>query len=258
LFAQHHDLADRRHPLPLQPGFWPASAVCIGARRRRRGKLPRMGYGLYGDTGSGSAMIEMALAEAGQGVRLREVPLEGDHQRRAAYLAINPLGRLPTLVLPDGTVLTESLAILLTLAERHPEAALLPPPGSRERAIALRWMAVLAAEAYPHVTRWDYPRRFSADPAHAPAIKDAALAMFREVLRVIEAEAGLAGDAAAPFLLGARFSLADIPLAVMSRWCGGRAWSPAHLPRIEALARAVAARPAIAPIWARHRLHSEA
>jgi GST-like protein len=219
--------------------------------------LHGMGYVLHGDTGSGSAMVEMALAEAGQPVALRDVPLQGDHQLRADYRAINPLGRLPTLVLPDGTVLTESLAILLSIADLHPAAALLPPPGP-ERATALRWMAVMAAEAYPHVTRWDYPRRFSADPAHAPAIKDAALAMFREVLRVIEAEAGLAGDAAAPFLLGARFSLADIPLAVMSRWCGGRAWSPAHLPRIEALARAVAARPAIAPIWARHRLHSEA
>ncbi len=217
-----------------------------------------MGYVLYGDTGSGSAMVEMALAEAGQGVALRAVPLEGDHQLCADYRAINPLGRLPTLILPDGTVLTESLAILLTLAERHPEAALLPPPATRRRAIALRWMAVLAAEAYPHVTRWDYPHRFSADPAHAPAIKDAALAMFREVLQVIEAQAGLSGDPAMPFLLGPRFSLADIPLAVMSRWCGGRAWTPAHAPRIEALARGVAARAAIAPIWARHRLQSDA
>ena len=58
----------------------------------------------------------------------------------------------------------------------------------------------------------------------------------------------------APFLLGERFSLADIPIAVMSRWMGGRVWTPANLPRVEALARAVAARPAIAPIWARHRL----
>jgi GST-like protein len=213
-----------------------------------------MGYVLYGDVGSGSAMVEMALAEAGQAAELRAVPLEGDHQLRAEYRAINPMGRIPALVLPDGTVLTESLAILLTIADRHAEAALLPPPGESGRAVALRWMAVLAAEAYPQVTRWDYPARFSADEAAAPGIKDRALAMFREVLRVVESHAGLTGDAARPFLLGARFSLADIPIAVMSRWCGGRAWAPAHLPRIEALARAVAARPAIAPIWQRHGL----
>ncbi len=216
-----------------------------------------MGYVLHGDAGSGSAMIEMALAEAGQSVELRAVPLEGDHQLRADYLAINPLGRLPTLILRDGTVLTESLAILLTIAGSHPEAGLLPPAG-RDRAIALRWMAVMAAEAYPHVTRWDYPGRFTPDPAAEAGLRDRAQQMFREVLGIVETHAGLRGDAAAPFLLGPRFSLADIPLAVMSRWCGGRQWTPENCPRIEALARAVAARPAIAPIWARHRLHSHA
>jgi GST-like protein len=87
----------------------------------------------------------------------------------------------------------------------------------------------------------------------APAIRERAQEMLRDVLRTVEAHAGLQGGGA-PFLLGVRFSLADIPLAVMSRWCGGRAWTPAHCPRLEALARAVAARPAIAPIWARHGL----
>jgi GST-like protein len=210
-----------------------------------------MTYVLYGDVGSGSAMIEMALAEAGQAVELRSVPLEGDHQLRAEYLAINPMGRLPTLVLPDGTVLTESLAILLTIADRHPETALLPPAGTTERAVALRWMTLLAAEFYPHVTRWDYPQRF-APPDAAEVVRERAETLGHEVLQVIETQAGLRGTP--PFLLGERFSLADIPLAVMSRWMGGRRWTPDNCPRLEALARAVAARPALAPIWTRHRL----
>jgi GST-like protein len=213
-----------------------------------------MTYTLYGDPGSGSAMVEMALAEAGQIADLRGVPLEGDHQLRADYRAINPLGRIPTLVLPDGTVLTEHLAILVTIADRHPNAALLPPPGHVLRTVALRWMAVMAGEAYPHVTRWDYPARFSPDEAAAAGIKERALEMFRDVLRVVEEHAGLTGDAQRPFLLGARFSLADIPIAVISRWCGGRAWTPQNLLRLETLAQAVAARPEIAPIWARNRL----
>jgi GST-like protein len=216
--------------------------------------LPGMAYVVYGDTGSGSAMVEMALAEAGQRAELRSVPLEGDHQLRAEYLAINPMGRLPTMVLPDGTVLTEHLAILLTIADRHPEAQLLPPPGDTCRAIALRWMALMAGEFYPHVTRWDYPQRFAADPAMAPAIRERALEMGHDILRLVEREAGLRGTEAEPFVLGARFSLADIPIAVMSRWMGGRSWTPANCPRIEALHQAVAARPAIAPIWQAHRL----
>jgi GST-like protein len=213
-----------------------------------------MGYVLYGDLGSGSAMVEMALAEAGQSAEWREVTLEGDGQLRPEYLAVNPMGRMPTLLLPDGTVMTESLAILATIADLHPGAGLLPPPGDTARAVALRWMTVMAAEAYPHVTRSDYPARFTPDPAAAPAIKARALEMFREVMRVVEEHAGLRGAGDAPFLLGSRFSVADIQIAVMSRWMGGRTWTPATCPRIEALAQAVRARPAITPLWKRHMM----
>ena len=77
-------------------------------------------------------------------VELREVPLEGDNQLRAEYLELNPMGRLPTLVLPGGDVMTESLAILVALADLHPDSGLLPPPDELGRAKALRWMALLA------------------------------------------------------------------------------------------------------------------
>jgi GST-like protein len=210
-----------------------------------------MGYVLYGDAGSGSAMVEMALAEAGQPAELRDVPLEGDQQLRDEYRAINPMGRIPTLALPDGTVLTEHLAILLAIADRHPEAGLLPDGVGR--AVAIRWMALMAGEFYPHVTRYDYPGRFTPDPGAAPAIRGRALEMGREVLTVVERHAGLRGGDA-PFLLGERLCLADIPLAVMSRWMGGRDWTPTHCPRLQALAMAVRARPAIAPVWDRHGL----
>jgi GST-like protein len=164
------------------------------------------------------------------------------------------MGRVPTLLLPDGTVVTELIAILLTLDDRHRDAALLPPPGEPARAVALRWMSLLCGEFYPDVTRWDYPARFSADPTHAPAIRDRAQAMGREIMRLVEDQA-LAG--ARPYLLGDRFCLTDLVIATLSRWLGGRQWIPAHCPRIEALAQAVAARPACAAIWARHRLTSQ-
>ena len=95
-----------------------------------------MGYILYGDRRSGSAMIELALAEIGAEAELRPVPVERDAQLAAEYRRINPMGRVPTLLLPDGTVVTESTAILLTLEARHPEAGLLPPatdPGRARR-----------------------------------------------------------------------------------------------------------------------------
>jgi GST-like protein len=206
-----------------------------------------MGYVLYGDRRSGSAIIEMALEEIGAPFEPRPVPLDDTAQLAEEYRRVNPMGRVPTLILPDGTVVTESLAILLTLEGRHPEAALLPARDDPARATALRWMALAAGEIYPCVTRDDYPERFSADPAHAPAIRERAREMARGIWRVIEAEA-----APAPFVLGARFSMADLYLAVLSRWMGGELWMPADCPRVEALARAVAARPAAGAAWRRH------
>ena len=211
-----------------------------------------MTYTLHGDIGSGSAPVEMVLAEIGAPVDLREVPLSGDAQLSAGHRAINPMGRIPALVLPGGMVMTESLAILLTLADRHPEADLLPPPGEPGRATVLRWMTLAAAEAYPHVTRYDYPERFTTDPSHAPALRERAVEMYRDIWRLVEAHAGLRGTDAEPYLLGARFTIADPYLAVLSRWVKGRAWLPAECPKLATLARAVAARPRIAPVWARH------
>ncbi len=112
-----------------------------------------MSYILYGDKGSGSAPVEMALAEIGAPVELRAVPLATEAQLAADYRRLNPMGRIPTLILPDGTVVTESLAILLTLADRHPQAGLLPPPGEAGRYVALRWMALVAGDG------WCSPRR---------------------------------------------------------------------------------------------------
>lgn len=211
-----------------------------------------MTYVLYGDNGSGSGPVEMALAEIGAPVEVRSVSFASSAQLTAEYRRINPMGRIPTLILPDGTVVTESLAILLTLVDRHPEAGLLPAPPDPARAKALRWMTLAAAEGYPHVTRADFPERFSADPAHAAAIRERAREMYRDLWRLVEAEAGLAGTPDAAFLLGARFSVADIYLAVLSRWLGCAEWLPEACPKLATLQRAVMARPAIAPVWARH------
>lgn len=203
-----------------------------------------MAYVLYGDRRSGSATVELALAEIGAEAELRPVRIEHDAQLAADYRRINPMGRVPTLILPDGTVVTESTAILLTLDARHPEAGLLPPAADPARAKALRWMMLAASEIYPCVTRNDYPERFGAAP---DSIRVRAVEMGREIWHLIAD-----GAQPAPFVLGDRLSLADLYLAVLSRWMGNEAWMPEHCPRIHALARAVATRPRLAAAWARH------
>lgn len=206
-----------------------------------------MTYVLYGARGSGSCAVECALAEIGAEYELREIDLRTDQQRGPEYEAVNPQRKVPALIPEDGETLTESAAILLTLEERHPGACLLPPSGSPARARALRWLLFLATEIYPIVEINDYPERFTPAPGQAGATRERAREIWRTRWRLVEEN--VAGD---PFLLRDGFCLTDVYAAVVSRWAQQDQWRPAHLPKIERLTAAVAARPAIAPVWARH------
>ena len=89
-----------------------------------------MSWTLYGLPGWGSTLAEGALAWVGAPFDF--VAVEGFDQpgpARDRLLAVNPLARIPTLVAPDGEVMTESAAIVLHLADLHPETGLAPPPG---------------------------------------------------------------------------------------------------------------------------------
>jgi glutathione S-transferase len=201
---------------------------------------------LYGDRGSGAFSVEAALAEAGADYEFRTVSLKHEEQRASAFLAVNPSGKIPALKLPDGGVLTETLAILLAVAERFPEAKLLPPAGSDARAQAYRWLAFMATELYPMVEIVDYPARFAPEGAESDALRERAREKLRE--RILLVEQAVAG----PWLLAEGFSVADIYAAMFSRWDIGAQYREANLPKVVALANAVAARPRIAPIWQRH------
>ncbi|HRI17821.1 MAG TPA: glutathione S-transferase N-terminal domain-containing protein, partial [Burkholderiaceae bacterium] len=99
---------------------------------------------LYGSAGSGSAAIEMALRVAR--VRYRVVRASTWERGSAMdeLLRVNPLGQIPTLVEPDGTVVSESAAILIHLGLAHPRARLLPSAADA-RARALRGLVFIAA-----------------------------------------------------------------------------------------------------------------
>jgi len=205
-------------------------------------------YTLYGSRRSGSLTVELTLAVLGLPADLVEVDLHTNAQRQAAYAAINPQRKLPCLVTPEGEILTETLAILLILDERHPGAGLLPPPASTERASALRWLTFIATELYPVVEINDYPERFAPCPATTAQLRETARKIWRE--RWLIVENNFAGE---PFFLATGFSLCDIYIAVVSRWAQQDAWRPSNLPKVEALTRAVAHLASLDSVWRRHR-----
>ncbi len=205
-----------------------------------------MSYTLYGDLGSGAFSAEAALAETGAAYNFELVSLEKNEQKAPAFLAINPSGKIPALRLPEGDIVTESAAILLTLADHFPQARLLPPGGGSERARAYRWLAFMAGEIYPMVEIVDYPERFIAQEPAADRLRESARDRVRERIFLIERAA------AGPFILQSGFSILDIYAAMFTRWSIGRQWRETNIPRLNALAETVARRPAIAPVWARH------
>jgi len=203
-----------------------------------------MSFTLYGDLGSGAFSAEAALAEAGAPYRFELVSLDKNEQKQPAFLAINPSGKMPALRLPEGDIVTESAAILLTLADHFPQARLLPPQASNDRAKAYRWLAFMAGEIYPIVEIVDYPERFVA--VEAEALRAKARERIRERILIIERM--IQG----PFLLAHGFSILDIYAAMFTRWSLAPDWKLANLPKLMELADAVSQRPAIAPVWQRH------
>ena len=207
-----------------------------------------MSYTLYGFPRSGSCIVELALAEIGADYAFEGVDLKTDAQREAGYAAVNPQRKLPTIVFPDGTTMTESTAIILALDRRHPEARLLPAVELPDYLQAMRWLTFVATEIYPIVEINDYPERFTADPeSDADAMRANARRIWRDRWSIVENN--VSGD---PYLLPSGCTLADFYIAVVSRWAQQDDWRPMHIPKVERIAEAVAQREACAPVWKRN------
>lgn len=205
-----------------------------------------MTYVLYGVNGAGSSIVEALLSELGVPYEVSFVDGAAGAHREAEYAAVNPQRKIPTLLTPEGETLTESAAILLTLLERHGGGRLMPPPGSAERAQALRWLFFSVGELYPMVEFIDYPERFAPEASSAPAIKERADAMWKERWQVLEGELG-----EGPYLLGEEACVTDLHLGALSRWLDPE-WRRANVPKVARLSDAVAGREALQEIWPRH------
>jgi glutathione S-transferase len=202
-------------------------------------------YTLYARKGAGSFVVEALLAELGLPVRIIDAVPRPDGRPHAGLARLNPLAQVPTLVLADGTVMTESAAMVIHLADRHPKAGLAPPARSKQRPVYLRWLLFLAAEVYPAFLRFYYPERYGADPAAAAGIRAAAAAALERDWDIVARALGRG-----PWVLGRRFCAADLYAAMLVTWMEDQAAFARRQPRLAALAAAVRARPRIAPVWA--------
>lgn len=203
---------------------------------------------LYGSRGSGSAAAEAALRACGVPYRLVRAANWEPGSAVAELARINPLRQVPTLVLPDGTVLSESAAILIHLGLAHPEACLLPTEASA-RARMLRGLAYIPANCYAAITVCDYPERFTTSDSQA-AQEEVRAAGRRYLHRNWE----LFADTfpATPYLAGDEPGALDILAAVVSRWSGTRSHLAQHRPALHAALERIDAHPRFAPVFREH------
>ena len=132
----------------------------------------------------------------------------------ADYLSLNPSGRIPTLVWPDGTVQTESAAICLALAERADRDSLIPAVGTSARLEVLARLTFLTNTVQVAILRTRYPQRFADDEVGKAAV---AARGERDLLGLRDTcAAWYAGGSA--FIRGDEPGVDDLFLGMLIRW----------------------------------------
>ena len=203
---------------------------------------------LYGSRGSGSAIAELGLVKAGVAYEARRASRWEADSAFDELLTINPLGQIPTLVLPDGAVLTESAAILIHLGLEHPASGLLPAD-PLARAQTLRGLVWIAANCYALITVADYPERYTESTADAER-ESVRRSARRQLHEAWDRFADL--FPASPFLGGAEPGALDFMAVVVSRWSGTRAHLKTSRPAFSAVLHAIEAHASVAPVFSRH------
>lgn len=195
---------------------------------------------VLGCRGCGSAIVEAALV-------LAKIPYEreeADYDTKEGHdrlVQLNPLAQVPTVILPDGTVMTESAALVLYIGGMVPELRLVPDVRDPLRREFLRWLMFLVAAVYPTFTYGDEPAKWTHEGEDE--LRKSTDEHRMSLWRLVE------GAVRGPWFLGETPSALDLYVAVMTRWRPGRAWFAAHCPRLDTIAVAVDEDARLANVW---------
>jgi len=189
---------------------------------------------LYYSPGACSLATHIALCETGQTIGLEKVDLRAKKCADGSdYLAVNPKGAVPALRLDDGSVLTEGPAVLQYVADRRPEAGIVPPAGSLDRYRVLEALNWVGSELH---------KAFSVQ--FAPNVpQEWRNATITTIERHLDRVNGWL--TAREWIAGNRFSIADAYLFVVIGWAPHVKIDLARWPAITAYQARIAARPAV-------------
>jgi glutathione S-transferase len=187
---------------------------------------------LYHSPRSRSAGVRMLLEELGADYELHLLDLQAGEQRAPAYLAVNPMGKVPALR-HGAALVTEQVAVYLYLADLYPEAGLAPPIGDALRGPYLRWMAFYGSSFEPAMI----DRAMKREP---PAVSMSPYGDVETVLGVVFDQLSRG-----PYIVGERYTAADV------LWAAALGWMTAFklveaTPTVRAYVDRVTARPGVA------------
>jgi len=209
-------------------------------------------YQLYYYPNNASLAPHFLLHEMGLTYELQLVDRTLNAQKSATYLALNPTGRIPTLI--DGTlVLFESAAICIHLCEKHSNKGLIPAIGCHERATFFQWLTFLTNTLQAELMVYYYPYRHTENEANIEDIMAAQQARIAEALQVIDKQ--LAGKV---YLLGDDISACDFFLFMLAEWSLNIAQSPLTFPNLGPYLRRLAKQATIMAVCKKEKISLEA
>ena len=200
---------------------------------------------LYFSPGSVALASHIALAEAGARFEAIRIDFGSNEQRSGDYLAVNPKGRVPALVTPEG-ILTETPAVLRYVAESYPDANLLPV-GALDKARADSFMAYLASTVHVAHAHGGRGHRWADEQASFDDMKAKVAQTMHECFALIEDEL-IEG----PWVMGEQYTVCDPYLLTISRWLESDGVERSEFPKVDRQAALMRARDPVRRAWKDH------
>ena len=185
----------------------------------------------------------MALEEAGANYKVTRLNFAAGEQKSADYLSVNPKARAPALVTERG-VITETPAILLYIAQTHPNA-MLAPHDHFDLARMQDFSSFLCSTVHPQHAHGFRGSRWADDPAVIEGLKPKVQQNMHDSFAIIEKD-----YFKGPWVMGEQFTMADIYLYVLASWLEGDKVDINAFPKVKRHREIMAARPAVQKVRA--------
>jgi GST-like protein len=202
-------------------------------------------FTVFGAAGSGSVSIEAALTLLGLPYEVVEgASWDGGEAALKRIATVNPMRQVPALVLPNGEVMTEAAAILIWLADSHPQSGLSPGVDDARRPAFLRWMSFVASSIYAFYWMRDDPARVAPDEASQDFLLRRTAERIAHNWGVMEAQTD-----PGRYILGDDLTVLDLFVTVTSRYRPRRERFYQAAPRLGEVVRRVDADPRLTAFW---------